>query len=78
MEILEEIVNVVIEGDKDRVIAAAKKALAQNVAPMTIIKKGFTQEMLGVSPPAPRRCSGLCPHTPKGAPLPAPNLVCPP
>ncbi len=45
MEILEEIVNVVIEGDKDRVIAAAKKALAQNVAPMQIIEKGFTQAM---------------------------------
>jgi 5-methyltetrahydrofolate--homocysteine methyltransferase len=43
MGVLEEIVNVVIEGDKDHVIAAAKKALAQNVDPMDIIQKGLMQ-----------------------------------
>jgi corrinoid protein of di/trimethylamine methyltransferase len=45
VEILEEIDNVVVEGDKERLIVMANKALAQNVDPMEIIEKGFTRGM---------------------------------
>lgn len=43
MGILEEIANVVIEGDEKRIAAAVNKALEQNVDPMDIIQKGLTQ-----------------------------------
>lgn len=45
MEILKELANVVVEGDKERLIALANKALAQNVDPKDIIVKGFTRGM---------------------------------
>ena len=45
MTILEELANTVIEGDKEKVISLVNKALVQNVAPMEIIEKGFTQAM---------------------------------
>lgn len=43
MEILEELANVVVEGDEEGVVAAVNKALEQNVNPMDIIQKGLTQ-----------------------------------
>lgn len=43
MGVLEEITNVVVEGDKGKVVAVVNKALEQNVNPMEIIQKGLTQ-----------------------------------
>jgi len=43
MGILEEIANIVIEGDEKRVVAAVDKALEQNIDSMDIIQKGLMQ-----------------------------------
>jgi len=43
MGILEEIANVVIEGDEKRVVAAVDKALEQNIDSTDIIQKGLMQ-----------------------------------
>jgi corrinoid protein of di/trimethylamine methyltransferase len=42
MGLFEEIASVVVEGDKDGVVAAVKKALAEKADPMDIIQKGLT------------------------------------
>ncbi len=43
MGILEEITDVVVEGDKEKLITIVNKALAQNVNPRDILQKGLTQ-----------------------------------
>ena len=40
--ILDEIANIVVEGDREGVTAAVSNALKENVDPMDIIQKGLT------------------------------------
>lgn len=42
MEVFEKVANVVIEGDKEKVVEVIDEALAQNIRPIDILQKGLT------------------------------------